>query len=193
MSDSAARHRARQTIINLCLALAACIALVVTIVLIVPRDDSNRIKAVDYATISRTAKATYKFNIITINPPANWWCNSAAFNLAPIDAVQTFKAGFVGSDVKYIGYTQAFETNPTWLALKLNGKVLTGEYSSGKYTWQIYKSVVQNNPAKTMDYMMVLNNQKNEHVFLYGVAETKEFETFANEIEDRLRGVTQID
>jgi hypothetical protein len=71
--------------------------------------------------------------------------------------------------------------------------VLTGEYSSGKYTWQIYKSVIQNTPAKTMDYMMVLNHAKNDYVFLYGVAETKEFETFANEIEDRLRGVTKID
>lgn len=193
MSDSAARHRARQTIINLCLALAACIALVVTIVLIVPRDDSNRIKEVDYSTISRTAKADTKLNVITIKPPANWWCNSAEFTLKAIDAVQTFKAGFVGSDVKYIGYTQAFETNPTWLALKLNGKVLTGEYSSGKYTWQIYKSVVQSTPAKTMDYMMVLNNQKNDYVFLYGVADNQEFEVFANEIEDRLRGVTRID
>jgi hypothetical protein len=193
LSDSAARHRARQTIINLCLALAACIALVVTIVLIVPRDDSNRIKEVDYSTISRTANKDTKLNIITINPPANWWCNSAEFTLKAIDAVQTFKAGFVGSDVKYIGYTQAFETNPTWLALKLNGKVLTGEYSSGKYTWQIYKSVVQSTPAKTMDYMMVLNNQKNDYVFLYGVADTQEFEVFANEIEDRLRGMTGID
>jgi len=41
--------------------------------------------------------------------------------------------------------------------------------------------------------MMVLNHAKNDYVFLYGVAETKEFETFANEIEDRLRGVTKID
>ena len=193
MSDSAARHRARQTVINLCLALAACIALVVTIVLIVPRDDSNRIKAVDYASISRAAKANTNYNIITINPPANWWCNSAAYISAPIDAVQSFKAGFVGSDVKYIGYTQAFETNPTWLALKLNGKVLTGEYISGKYTWQIYKSVVKSTPAKTMDYMMVLNSDKNDYVFLYGVAEGSEFEAFAKEIEDRLRGVTKID
>ena len=47
MSDSAARHRARQTVINLILALGASIGLVVTLVLIVPRDDSNRIKEID--------------------------------------------------------------------------------------------------------------------------------------------------
>ena len=69
MSDSAARHRARQTVINLILALGASIGLVVTLVLIVPRDDSNRIKEIDYTAISQKAKADSSLEVIPFRSP----------------------------------------------------------------------------------------------------------------------------
>jgi hypothetical protein len=193
LSDSAARHRARQTVINLCLALAASIGLVVTLVLIVPRDDSNRIKEVDYTTISQKAKVDSGFEVITITPPANWWSNNAALTTNNIDTVPVFKAGFVGSDIKYIGYTQAFNANPTWLALSLNGKVITGEYSSQHYKWDIYESVVKNDPKKTMDYIMVLNHKDQDYVLLYGVADQSEFKTFVDSIDKEIWSVPQLD
>jgi hypothetical protein len=193
LSDSAARHRARQTVINLCLALAASIGLVVTLVLIVPRDDSNRIKEVNYPTISQKAKVDSGFEVITITPPTNWWSNNASLTTNNIDTVPVFKAGFVGSDIKYIGYTQAFNANPTWLALSLNGKVITGEYSSQHYKWDIYESVVKNDPKKTMDYIMVLNHKDQDYVLLYGVADQSEFKTFVDSIDKEIWSVPQLD
>ena len=193
MSDSAARHRARQPVINLCLALAASIGLVVTLVLIVPRDDSNRVKEVDYTTISQKAKVDSGFEVITITPPTNWWSNNAALTTNNVDTVPVFKAGFVGSDIKYIGYTQAFNANPTWLALSLNGKVITGEYSSKHYKWDIYESIVKHDPKKTMDYIMVLNYKAQDYVLLYGVADQTDFKAFIDSIDKQLNGVPQID
>jgi hypothetical protein len=193
LSDSAARHRARQTVINLILALGASIGLVVTLVLIVPRDDSNRIKEIDYTAISQKAKADSGFEVITITPPENWWANNAALTTNNIDTVPVFKAGFVGSDIKYVGYAQAFNANPTWLALSLNGKVLTGTYTSKHYTWDIYESIVENNPKKTMDYIMVLNYKNEDYFLLYGVAEQSEFKSFVDSIDKELNGVPQID
>ena len=193
MSDSAARHRARQTVINLSLALAACLGLVVTLVLIVPRDDSNRIKPVDYIAASQKAAAESGYEVITITPPSNWWSNKAALTTNSVDTVPVFKAGFVGSDVKYIGYTQAFNTNPTWLALTLNGKVLTKEYQSKHYKWEIYESIVKNEPKKTMDYVMVLNYKDEDYFLLYGVAEDSEFKAFVDSADKELWGVPQID
>lgn len=193
MSDSAARHRARQTVINLCLALAASVGIVITMVLIVPRDDSNRIKEVDYLTISQKAKVDSGFEVITITPPTNWWSNNAALTTNNVDTVPVFKAGFVGSDIKYIGYTQAFNANPTWLALSLNGKIITGEYSSKHYKWDIYESIVENNPKKTMDYIMVLNHKDQDYVLLYGVADQTEFKSFVDSIDKEIWGVPEID
>ena len=193
MSDSAARHRARQTVINLILALGASIGLVVTLVLIVPRDDSSRIREIDYTAISQKAKADSGFNVITITPPENWWSNNAMLTTNNIDTVPVFKAGFVGSDIKYVGYTQAFNANPTWLALSLNGKVLTKQYSSKHYTWDVYESIVKNEPKKTMDYIMVLNYKDQDYMLVYGVAEDSEFKTFIDSIDEELWGVPKVE
>jgi hypothetical protein len=193
LSDSAARHRARQTVINLILALGASIGLVVTLVLIVPRDDSSRIREIDYTAISQKAQEDSGFDVITITPPENWWSNNAMLTTNNIDTVPVFKAGFVGSDIKYVGYTQAFNANPTWLALSLNGKVLTEQYSSKHYTWDVYESVVENNPKKTMDYLMFLNYKDQDYLLLYGVADQAEFKSFVDSIDKELNGVPQID
>ncbi len=193
MSDSAARHRARQTVINLILALGASIGLVVTLVLIVPRDDSSRIREIDYTAISQKAKADSGFDVITITPPENWWSNNAMLTTNNIDTVPVFKAGFVGSDIKYVGYTQAFNANPTWLALSLNGKVLTKQYSSKHYTWDVYESIIKNEPKKTMDYIMVLNYKDQDYMLVYGVAEDSEFKTFIDSIDEELWGVPKVE
>jgi hypothetical protein len=193
LSDSAARHRARQTVINLILALGASIGLVVTLVLIVPRDDSSRIREIDYTAISQKAKADSGFDVITITPPENWWSNNAMLTTNNIDTVPVFKAGFVGSDIKYVGYTQAFNANPTWLALSLNGKVLTKQYSSKHYTWDVYESIIKNEPKKTMDYIMVLNYKDQDYMLVYGVAEDSEFKTFIDSIDEELWGVPKVE
>jgi hypothetical protein len=193
LSDSAARHRARQTVINLILALGASIGLVVTLVLIVPRDDSSRIREIDYTAISQKAQEDSGFDVITITPPENWWSNNAMLTTNNIDTVPVFKAGFVGSDVKYVGYTQAFNANPTWLALSLNGKVLSKEYSSKHYKWAVYESIIKNEPKKTMDYIMVLNYKDQDYILLYGVAEDSEFKTFIDSIDEELWGVPKVE
>ena len=192
MTDSAARHRARQTIINLVLALAASVGLVVVLVLIVPRDDSSRIKPIDYASISHGAAIDSSLPIFTITPPDKWWSNNAVFNDNPVDTVKNFTAGFVGSDTKYIEYVQAFDANPTWLALNLNGLTPTGELKTEHYTWQIYKSVEKHDPAKTKDYLMVLNSNDQDFVLLYGVAEPTEFEFFARAIDKKIAGIPDL-
>jgi len=192
LSDSAARHRARQTIINLVLALSASVGLVVVLVLIVPRDDSNRIKPIDYVGISQSAQSDTKLGIFTITPPNKWWSNNAVFNENPADTVKNFTAGFVGSDTKYIQYIQAFDTNPTWVALKLNGMTPTGEFTSEHFTWQIYKSIEQHDPARTNDYLMVLNYSDQDYVLLSGVAETSEYEFFAKAIDKKIAGVPDL-
>ena len=189
MSDSAAKHRARQTVVNLVLALAACVALVILIVISVPRDESSRIKPVEYSKIVAEAKSSSKLDLISIKPLSGWWCNLADLKTASSDGVQQFEAGFVGSDVKYIGYTQAFSANPTWLAFKLSKTTITGIYKD----WEINQAVVPNDPKQTMDYIMVHKYGNENYVLLYGVADKSEFEAFANEITDRLNGATSID
>lgn len=193
MSDSGARYRAKQTVVNLVLALAASVALVVLLVVAVPRDESNRIKEVNYSAIVDQAITSSGLKLIKITPPDPWWSNLAQLNTESADAVVNFKAGFVGSNVKYIGYTQAFEGNPTWLAFQLQGTTITGDYKYKGFKWDIYQSVIKNDPPKTKDYIMVLNYYKNDYILLYGVADKNEYQLFANKVVDALTGASQID
>ncbi len=193
MSDSGARYRAKQTVVNLSLALAACVAMVALVVIAVPRDESNRIKEVNYSSIVDQALTSTDLPLIKIVPLEGWWSNLAQLNTESADAVVNFKAGFVGSDVKYIGYTQAFDGNATWLAFQLAGTTITGSYETGGYKWDIYQSIIKNDPQKTMDYIMVLKYSKDNYVLLYGIADKNEYEAFATEIVDRIRKASSIE
>ncbi len=119
--DSGAKHRAKQTVINLVLSLVACLGIVIVTVLAVPRDDSNRIKPVDYVAAADAAEASSKLNLVAPELPAGWWANLAKWNETAADGVKVWKVGFVGPKNQYVGVTQGFAVNPTWVALQTVG------------------------------------------------------------------------
>lgn len=192
--DAAAKRRARQTVINLLLSLGASLGIVLALVLIVPRDDSNRIQPVDFRSVAAEAQSAGGNYIVTPELPQGWWANSARYVGNPADGVSTFYAGFVGPKNQYIALTQAQNPNPTWLVQQLNGAVQTGTFSVGYRDWAIYESPEVHNPKKTKDYIMVMNFTKGEKVavLLYGTASPDDFAYFATNIDlllkDNLNG-----
>ena len=72
--DAAAVRRARQTLINLLLALGVTLGVLLTFMMIVPRDDSNMIRAVDYTAIAADVKSSVSVEVIAPEKiPAGWW------------------------------------------------------------------------------------------------------------------------
>ena len=106
--DAAAKRRARQTVINLLLSLGASLAIVLALVLIVPRDDSNRIQPVDYRSVATDAQTASGKYIVAPELPQGWWANSARYTGNPADGVATYYAGFVGPKNQYIGLDEGF-------------------------------------------------------------------------------------
>jgi hypothetical protein len=188
LSDQKAKeHRAKQTVNNLLLSLLVSVAMVVVVVLIVPRDDSSRIPHVNYQAIAAQASTASKHNVIAPNLPKGWWSNQATWSEAPIDAVPRFEAGFVGPKNQYIGMTQAFGVNPTWLALSLKDVVQEKNYSNpgSSVVWAIYKTPEPHNPPKTRDVIWIAQFG-NDAVLLYGDGSVSEFKTFTKTIESKL-------
>jgi len=184
--DAAAKRRARQTVNNLVLALIASLGIMIAIVLIVPRDDSNRIQPVDYKSIAAEAHASSGKQIIAPELPSGWWSNSARWSPKPADGVQNWYAGFVGPKNQYIGLTQAFGVNPTWLAFHLKNSAKTGTQAVGNYTWDIYEATEPSDPPKTKDFMMVLNYNDHDTALIYGVAKPQDFVEIAKAIQIKL-------
>ena len=184
--DAAAKRRARQTVNNLVLALIASLGIMLAIVLIVPRDDSNRIQKVDYMSIAAEASASSGKQIVAPELPDGWWANSARWSPKPVDGVQNWYVGFVGPKNQYVGLTQAFGINPTWLALQLKNNTKTGTQAIGAYTWDIYEATEPNDPVKTKDFMMVLNYNKQDVAIMYGVAHPQDFVDIGTAIQAKL-------
>ena len=188
MSDQKAKeHRAKQTVNNLLLSLLATAGLVLVLVLVVPRDDRSRIVHLDYQAVASQASVSSKQAILSPELPAGWWSNKATWLATPVDAVPRFEVGFVGPKNQYIGMTNAFGVNPTWMALTLKDVVITKTYTNAgsSLEWSVYKSAEVHTPAKTRDVIWVAT-YGNDAVLLYGDGSEAEFKAFAAAIEAKM-------
>lgn len=181
MSDAAAKRRARQTLINLLLSLGATIGVMLILILAVPRDDSNRVQAVDYKELAAQAASQAPGALLVPTIPVDWYSNSARFRSATQDGVATWYAGFVGPNSEFIALTQGFDVNQTWLQIQLEANKPTEEVVLGDSTWQIFESTKENNPQKSKDFLMVLKYDSNT-VLVYGVAPRQQLEEFAKQL-----------
>jgi hypothetical protein len=181
VSDAAAKRRARQTLINLLLSLGATIGVMLVLILAVPRDDSNRVQAVDYKELAVQAASQAPGPLLVPAIPVDWYSNSARFRSATQDGVATWYAGFVGPNSEFIALTQGFDVNQTWLQIQLEANKPTEEVILGNSTWEIFESIKENNPQKSKDFLMVLEYDSNA-VLVYGVAPRQQLEEFATQL-----------
>jgi hypothetical protein len=181
VSDAAAKRRARQTLINLLLSLGATIGVMLVLILAVPRDDSNRVQAVDYKELAVQAASQAPGPLLVPAIPVDWYSNSARFRSATQDGVATWYAGFVGPNSEFIALTQGFDVNQTWLQIQLEANKPTEEVVLGNSTWEIFESTKDNNPQKSKDFLMVLEYDSNA-VLVYGVAPRQQLEEFATQL-----------
>ena len=187
MSDAAAQRRAKQTLNNLLLSLAATVGVMVLLVLAVPRDDSNRVQPVDYVAIAEQAAAETSEKLLIPTIPVDWYSNAARYRSSAQDGVANWYVGFVGPNSEFLAMTQALDVNQTWIQLMLESNKPTGKVELAGQSWQIFESVRENNPPKSKDYMMVLEYDKNA-VFVYGVAPTEVLEDFALQLTLQIEG-----
>jgi len=187
MSDAAAQRRAKQTLNNLLLSLAATVGVMVLLVLAVPRDDSNRVQPVDYVAIAEQAAAETSEKLLIPTIPVDWYSNAARYRSSAQDGVANWYVGFVGPNSEFLAMTQGLNVNQTWIQLMLESNKPTGKVELAGQNWQIFESVRENNPRKSKDYMMVLQYAKNA-VFVYGVAPTEVLEDFALQLTLQIEG-----
>ena len=177
--SSAAERRAKQTVRNLIYSLLVTLALTLVIVMIVPRDDSNRIQPVDYAGITQTVQASVDDTLIAPELETDWWVNAARIE-ADL-GVETWYLGIITPDDQYIGLTQAFETNPSWLANKLQGNWLDVTVEIEGRTWEVWPTLLPSIPRGTKEYAMV-HTFDDQAVVIYGTANEADFNKLATEI-----------
>lgn len=181
--SSAAERRAKQTVRNLIYSMLVTLSLTVVIVLLVPRDDTNRIQPVDYVGITQTVQASVTETLIAPNLPTDWWVNAA--RVEKDLGIETWYVGYITPDDQYIGLTQAFESNPSWLANKLQGNWLDVVVEIEGRSWEIWPTLLPSIPKGTKEYAMV-HNFGEQSVVLYGTATEDDFLKLATQISSDL-------
>ncbi len=177
--SSAAERRAKQTVRNLIYSMLVTLSLTVVIVLLVPRDDTNRIQPVDYVGITQTVQASVDQTLIAPKLQTEWWVNAA--RVEKDLGVETWYVGYITPDDQYIGLTQAFESNPSWLANKLQGNWLDVTVEIEGRTWEIWPTLLPSVPKGTKEYAMV-HSFGEQAVVIYGTASEADFLKLATQI-----------
>ncbi|MEY4743615.1 MAG: hypothetical protein RIR34_954 [Actinomycetota bacterium] len=182
-SQSAKERRAKQTLNNLLLSLAATAGLVLILVLAVPRPNTSLLKAVDYKSSAQEAARSSSLPILAPSLMGKgWYSNSARWNSKTADGVSNWYVGFVGPKNQYLGLTQAFGSNQTWSLLQLKGNVPVGSVTMGGLKWIEWKATTVSNPPKTRDHAFVADikvNDRLDQLLIYGTATESEFNRFA--------------
>jgi hypothetical protein len=181
VSDAAAKRRARQTLINLLLSLGATIGVMLVLILAVPRDDSNRVQAVDYQEVASQAASEAPGTLLVPTLPVDWYSNAARYRSSAQDGVASWYAGFVGPKSEFIAMIQGFDVNQTWIQIQLEANKPSGKITLGERSWTIYESTDKNTPANSKDFLMLLEYGTNA-VLVYGVAQKQQLEDFATQL-----------
>jgi hypothetical protein len=178
--DAAAIRRARQTLINLMLALGVSVGLLLTFMMIVPRDDTNLIKPVDYTSIAADVRSSTGIDVLApASIPDGWWANNARWRDTTADGVNYWFIGFVGPTNQFVGITQAFDTNPTWLALKtVEFEIVSESNPSEGSTLTEYRGHAENKRGEKL--WIYKTADTNNAVIVDGTASREEFEQFFN-------------
>jgi hypothetical protein len=137
-AENSLKHRQRQTLLNLVLALGASLLVVLVIVLIVPRSDAPMEPDIDVAPIAEQAQIASDDPLAVPELPEGWRANAAELRTSTVDGVTAWYVGYLTPSDEYIGMYQGLEANPTWVAGLLERTLATGTTTIDGVEWTVY-------------------------------------------------------
>jgi hypothetical protein len=172
------RRRANQTVFNLVVATVASLGIVLFLVLVVPRPDSQEIQTVDWRAVAEQTGSSEPLLAPTL--PDDWAANDA--QLRSVSQVPTWYIGFItpGPDSQFIALNQGLEANPTWQADVLREAAPTGETEIAGVSWTVYD---QRTEAAPGNHAYALSAELDgDVVILHGTADDADFAALATAV-----------
>ncbi|RDV46338.1 DUF4245 domain-containing protein [Leifsonia sp. ku-ls] len=188
-AQNSANHRNRQTINNLVYSLLATLAIVAVIVLIVPRGNPSATKpAVDYASIAQQAQGSEPDRLLVPKLPADWKSNNAELRTKTADKVDSWYVGFITPKQQFIGLTQGFGANESWVSDQVNKSRIKGTRVIDGVTWDVYDNRTSSSDDGNVEYALVTSSGDST-IIVFGTAEDAEFRTVASSLADQIRSL----
>lgn len=184
-AENSRNHRNRQTVNNLVYSLIATLAVVVVIVLMVPRGQPQVHHNVDYTAVAAQARGSEPDPLVTPKLPKGWTCNSAELRTKSSDGIDSWYIGLISPKTEYVGVSQGFRANPSWLADQVDRSLATGTTRIGGVTWTIYDNRNSADPGNVA-YALTAAAGHSTYV-VFGTAQPAEIDVVAAAIASQLR------
>jgi hypothetical protein len=171
-------HRERQTTRNLVYALIASLAVVLVIVLAVPRSNEALERDVDVAAVAAQAQAANDEPLAVPELPEGWSANAAELRRSETDGITAWYAGYLTPSDEYLGVYQGLDANATWAADLLARTLATGTVQIDGVDWTVYDN--RDSSADVGNARYGLSTESGSTIFvLIGSATDAEFATMA--------------
>ncbi|MFU8946349.1 DUF4245 domain-containing protein [Mycetocola zhadangensis] len=180
-AENSRKYRSAKTVNNLVYSLLVTVALVVIIVLAVPRSDQSMLAEVDYSSVAATAQQSYAQPLANPDLPGSWSSNRA--DVSKTDGVQSWNIGLITPSDQYIGITQGIDANETWTAQQLKKSLATSTITVDGIEWTVYDNRGDTKNRGNVHYAFA-TVAGDSTFLLYGTAKDDEFVTVAESISD---------
>lgn len=185
MAQNSSNHRTRQTVNNLVYSLIATLAVVLVIVLIVPRGHPAVERHVDYRAVAAQAQGSEPDRLVTPTLPAGWTCNSAQLRTKTTDGIDSWYIGLITPKTQYVGISQGFDANPSWLADQVERSLATGTTRIGDVKWTIYDNRNSSGDPGNVAYALTTTAGHSTYV-VFGTAQPAEIDVVAAAVAAQL-------
>jgi len=177
-AENSRKYRARKTVNNLVLSLLVTLAAVLMIVLLVPRNDKPIDRAVDFTVVASQLQPSVETPLAVPVLPEGWSANSAEWRTGAADGVRSWYIGLITPTNQFIGFSQALDANPTWLAQQLRSQTPTDTVTIDGVTWDRYNNTAPQQDRGNFDEALVTTAGSSTYA-LIGTAGNADFEALA--------------
>lgn len=177
-AEDSLKHRQRQTVKNLVLALGASLLVVLVIVLLVPRSDAPIERDINVASVAEQAQLVSEDPLAVPELPEGWRANAAELRTSKVDGVTAWYAGYLTPSNEYVGMYQGLDANPTWVAGLLERTLATGTTTIDGVEWTVYDNRDSGDDVGNARYGLTTEAGGSTFVLL-GTATAEEFERIA--------------
>jgi hypothetical protein len=191
-AQNSKNYRDSKTIRNLWVAVGVTVAIVALIVLIVPRDDSSRLQAVDYRAVAVSAQRTLPVPLAVPELPDTWSSNVAEIRTGSLDGVTSWFVGLITPSEQFLSITQAVDANPSWLVTELKQTTPTGSVTIDGVDWVVYDNRDSDRDVGNVKYALTTASGRSTFV-VAGTATPEEAQALASTITGAIEQQTTED
>lgn len=178
-AEDSRKYRMRKTVNNLVFSLLVTVAVVVVIVFAVPRSDKPLHPDIDYSQVAQTTQQSQTQILADPELPDTWSANYAEIRTSKAAGVASWNIGLIAPGNDFIGLTQGFDANPTWVGQQLEQSTATGVTTIDGIEWTVYDNRGSSDDLGNLEYALTTEAGGSTYI-IFGTGTDAEFERVAS-------------